>query len=230
MNKISCDLCMDLMPLVHDGVASQESCAAVTRHIQECSGCKALFEGELRTVNRSSGILRRLQRKGVLLAVISLLAVLCAIFTAVMITKQLDARRDEQRYMTNLFGDLREISWTAERVAMAESGAEVMDERVLWLRFQLDAVDETLMDGHLYVSDAIQSVAGWWFMESSAKLQKSLSESGAVTAETVRLAGELHEDLEYMLEQMEGPDQLNIDPELTIEEFSEIIFSFYRNQ
>lgn len=45
MNEISCEICMDLMPLVHDGVASRDSIAAVQQHIQSCPACAALFEG-----------------------------------------------------------------------------------------------------------------------------------------------------------------------------------------
>ncbi|MGL5329582.1 MAG: zf-HC2 domain-containing protein [Peptostreptococcaceae bacterium] len=43
MNKISCEICMDLIPLVKDGVASQESCDAVENHIKECKNCKTVF-------------------------------------------------------------------------------------------------------------------------------------------------------------------------------------------
>ena len=39
MNKISCDMCMDLMPLVQDGVASADSIAAVKQHIENCPAC-----------------------------------------------------------------------------------------------------------------------------------------------------------------------------------------------
>lgn len=47
MNKLSCDMCLDLIPLVQDGVASQDSRDAVLAHIAGCPGCRALFEGEL---------------------------------------------------------------------------------------------------------------------------------------------------------------------------------------
>lgn len=46
MNEISCDLCMDLIPLVKDGVASEDSRAAVERHIASCDACAALYNGE----------------------------------------------------------------------------------------------------------------------------------------------------------------------------------------
>ena len=46
MNKISCDLCMDLIPLVKDGVASEDSKKAVEAHIASCESCRALFSGD----------------------------------------------------------------------------------------------------------------------------------------------------------------------------------------
>lgn len=46
MNKISCDICKDLIPLVKDGIASADSCCAVKAHMEECNACKKLFESE----------------------------------------------------------------------------------------------------------------------------------------------------------------------------------------
>lgn len=43
MNKVSCDICMDLIPLVKDEVASKDSCEAVKNHIKECKSCKIVF-------------------------------------------------------------------------------------------------------------------------------------------------------------------------------------------
>lgn len=43
MTKIPCDIIRDLMPLVLDGVASEDSRAAVQQHIAECSPCAAAF-------------------------------------------------------------------------------------------------------------------------------------------------------------------------------------------
>lgn len=44
MSKISCDICMDLMPLVKDGVASEDSNNIVINHINQCSECRNIFE------------------------------------------------------------------------------------------------------------------------------------------------------------------------------------------
>lgn len=43
MNEISCDVCMDLIPLVQDGAASEDSAAAVERHIASCPQCRTLY-------------------------------------------------------------------------------------------------------------------------------------------------------------------------------------------
>ena len=52
MNEISCDMCMDLMPLVNDGVASEDSKAAVELHIGKCEQCRSFYEAtESREVN-----------------------------------------------------------------------------------------------------------------------------------------------------------------------------------
>lgn len=44
MNNISCDVCMDLMPLVQDGIASEDSALLVQQHIASCPHCKALYD------------------------------------------------------------------------------------------------------------------------------------------------------------------------------------------
>ena len=44
MDKISCDICMDLIPLIKDNVASDDSYKAVMNHISQCSHCRSLLE------------------------------------------------------------------------------------------------------------------------------------------------------------------------------------------
>ena len=41
---MTCDVIRDLMPLCADGVASEESRAAVEEHIRTCAACRALYE------------------------------------------------------------------------------------------------------------------------------------------------------------------------------------------
>ncbi len=43
MNKISCNICLDLMPLVKDGVSSEDSKLLVEKHLLECEDCEAIY-------------------------------------------------------------------------------------------------------------------------------------------------------------------------------------------
>ena len=63
MNEITCEVCMDLMPLVHDGVASDDSVNAVQQHIRQCPDCRALFEGQAPLPSDKGKILDKLNRK-----------------------------------------------------------------------------------------------------------------------------------------------------------------------
>lgn len=44
MHRISCEICMDLIPLVQDGIANEHSRKAVEHHIQHCENCRAAFQ------------------------------------------------------------------------------------------------------------------------------------------------------------------------------------------
>jgi len=46
MTQLSCDICMDLIPLVKDGVASLDSALAVEEHIKSCSSCAMAYGQE----------------------------------------------------------------------------------------------------------------------------------------------------------------------------------------
>ena len=62
-NEITCDICMDLIPLVQDGVASQDSVMAVQNHIKNCLKCKALFEGQIPIENNENQVLKKIRKK-----------------------------------------------------------------------------------------------------------------------------------------------------------------------
>lgn len=42
---ISCEVCQDLMPLVLDEIASEDSCILVQQHIDKCDACNKLYSG-----------------------------------------------------------------------------------------------------------------------------------------------------------------------------------------
>lgn len=43
MIQLSCDMCLDLIPLVKDGVASEDSRMAVMEHLKTCQSCARAF-------------------------------------------------------------------------------------------------------------------------------------------------------------------------------------------
>lgn len=83
MYEMSCEMCMDLMPLVRDGVSSEDTQNAVMHHIHSCDACRALYEGD--TVpqgNADKALLKAVKRvqsisKAVVIAVILVGIFLC---------------------------------------------------------------------------------------------------------------------------------------------------------
>ena len=63
MIKITCDVCMDLMPLVQDNVASEDSITLVKQHLETCPECRAMFEGQIPVPSDSNQIIEKIQRK-----------------------------------------------------------------------------------------------------------------------------------------------------------------------
>ncbi len=61
MNKIDCDICLDLMPLVIDGVASEQSERAVFEHTATCQSCKEIFETYEKPKPDDSRVLKKIK-------------------------------------------------------------------------------------------------------------------------------------------------------------------------
>lgn len=83
MNKITCDMCIDLMPLVQDGVASDDSRNAVLHHLQECPDCMALYEGEIPAPSKTHELMCKVQRRAQLF---SAMVMMFGIFYGLMLT------------------------------------------------------------------------------------------------------------------------------------------------
>ena len=60
MIEITCDMCMDLMPLVQDGIASEDSRTAVLAHLETCGDCRTMFEGEIPQAPAKKNIVKEL--------------------------------------------------------------------------------------------------------------------------------------------------------------------------
>lgn len=62
-SEISCDICRDLLPLVQDGVASEDSRAAVEAHLRSCPACRALAGDAAPPPPDGQELLRRIRRQ-----------------------------------------------------------------------------------------------------------------------------------------------------------------------
>ena len=63
MIQITCEICMDLIPLVQDGVAAGDSVSAVEQHIQSCPQCRAMWEGQIPHSADSGRILEKVRHR-----------------------------------------------------------------------------------------------------------------------------------------------------------------------
>ena len=63
MNKITCDVCLDLIPLVQDGIASEDSRKAVEQHICTCQTCANIYNGKTPPDIDSTQIFKKFQKK-----------------------------------------------------------------------------------------------------------------------------------------------------------------------
>lgn len=73
MNDISCGICRDLIPLVKDGVASQDSRAAVEAHIANCSHCRDLYEAPIAPADSRSAFAALWRKARMLAAMVMML-------------------------------------------------------------------------------------------------------------------------------------------------------------
>ena len=63
MADITCDVCMDLLPLVQDGIASEDSKRLVEEHIKNCSACAKLYDIKAVPAVNSEKIFMKFKRK-----------------------------------------------------------------------------------------------------------------------------------------------------------------------
>ncbi len=68
MNPISCDMCQDLLPLVTDDIASEDSRAAVLLHIEDCARCRAYYTEDKKAPIDAARVTGQIQKRLSLLA------------------------------------------------------------------------------------------------------------------------------------------------------------------
>ncbi len=86
MSKISCDICMDLIPLVKDGIASEDSKRAVKEHIEICENCRKLYGEEPLELFRNVDLDRELEKLKRRLQIFSTVLMMFGVFFGLSLT------------------------------------------------------------------------------------------------------------------------------------------------
>lgn len=84
-NVISCGMCMDLIPLVMDGVASEESKAAVKHHMETCDCCRSVFENGVPESSGEQALAKTLNRIKVISFVVAGILTIFGMFLCEMV-------------------------------------------------------------------------------------------------------------------------------------------------
>jgi len=86
MSKITCEICKDLMPLVKDGIASEDSRLAVEEHIKECEICRALYDGSMSEPSGNPDLERELGKLQKRLQIFSAMLLMFGVFFGLSLT------------------------------------------------------------------------------------------------------------------------------------------------
>lgn len=158
-------------------------------------------------------------------AVIWVLAAVCLVLSVLLLARWREDRQDELVYMNNLYADLRSIMDYADNA----EPEQVQPEDLEFLRWSLRSVADQLTDGAQYVNDCVPSAAAFWFDQTAESVEEALllSPDGGLTEEGVAFLEQLGRDMHFMVDSLVGEDGLNRNQQLTIEDFSNVIFSFY---
>ncbi|MEG1028295.1 MAG: zf-HC2 domain-containing protein, partial [Oscillospiraceae bacterium] len=87
-NKIDCSIILDLLPLYHDNVVSEETKTVIEKHLFECESCQKEYEvlsmdiqepSELNTKEKFTDMIKKQKRKQTINVIISVI-LLCSLF------------------------------------------------------------------------------------------------------------------------------------------------------
>jgi len=86
VNKITCEICKDLMPLVKDGIASEDSRLAVEEHVKECENCKAIYDSSVQESFVNPDLERELGKLKKRLQIFSAMLLMFGVFFGLSLT------------------------------------------------------------------------------------------------------------------------------------------------
>lgn len=116
MDKISCSVVKDLLPLYVDGVLTEESCKLVKNHIDGCSACKVQYEKmkdtsspvKVRMTSKEKAVIKRIRNKinikrwlGICVTALLVIAIALGAFYGVVHKQSYLAYADTGLYVEN---------------------------------------------------------------------------------------------------------------------------------
>jgi len=160
------------------------------------------------------------------------LVILCLVLSGIILVQKSEERRDQKLYMEYIYSELNEVEWFTENMIKDDTTKEQKEEQLVYLSYQLRNIAEELEDGYHFVSEEIPSVVSTWFYEKSSDILNSefVTAQGEFFDEGLSFLRSVHSKIKSLIEPMRGQDQLNLDKELSIDDFSTMLLEFYRNQ
>lgn len=157
--------------------------------------------------------------------------ILCIIFSSIVISRIREQEADEASYMSRMYSKLVHIAWQTEDMLRDDWTQEDRSRSFIDLNYALRIAADELENGYFYVSDCVPSVATWWFDEKAAAIsnnqQAFLTGQGDLSEEGKSFLTQLQNDMLELIDPLVGEDQLNLNKELSIEEFAAVISDFY---
>ena len=116
MDKISCSVVKDLLPLYVDGVLTEESCKLVKNHIDGCPACKVQYEKmkdtsspvKVKTASKEKAVIKRIRNKinikrwlGICVTALLVIAIALGAFYGVVHKQSYLAYADTGLYVEN---------------------------------------------------------------------------------------------------------------------------------
>lgn len=135
-------------------------------------------------------------------------------------------------YMNRFFGELTSTLQFSEKLAEESVFSDIDNASVVVLQYSLSSVADILEIGGSYVDKSVPAVAAWWF-DSKASTLSNYVYAPELLPNDFHLSKyllELHDCLGNLTEALSDDETLNLNPNISIEIFSQIIYDFYVSQ
>lgn len=127
------------------------------------------------------------------------------------------------------FEELNTASLLLSNLAEDSTLSMVKLDSLINLQWSLNRIGDTLEVGYSFVDKSIPIIADWWFDSSASTLSNYIYAPQLLpdNFDLTEYLQELHCTLNTLKESLSDKENLNLNPDLTLEEFSQIIYDFY---